>query len=444
MAVSRKAAAVRLNVERVVLPNGLVLLVSENHSAPSISISAVVGAGSRFEADEKAGLASLTAELIEEGTTTRTSQQIAETIDSTGGHLMTFGDYQSSRLAVVSLTRDFELVLGIASDLLVNAVFPEDKVHRQIERRAAQIVSRLDVPRTQASDIFNEIVFRGTPQHRPAVGYEATLRRLSRSGIEEFYRRYYVPNNAALAIAGDIDTQEAVERVASALGMWERARDFVPPDVPRPSLDAVPVEKYVSASKEQVNVFIGHLGIERKDPDYHALLVMDTILGSSPGFTSRIPRVLRDEQGLAYSTFANITSSAGVDPGRFVAYIGTAPTNLDRARAGLRGEIARIVEEGITGEELEIAKSYLTGSFVLRFQRNGQVAEFMLEAEIYGLGFDYLEKYPELIRAVTVEDVNRVTRKHIHPERLTTVVVGPVDEAGHMINKELHESSTTL
>lgn len=429
MAVSRKAVAVRLNVERVVLPNGLVLLVSESHSTPSISISAIVRAGSRFEADEKAGLASLAVELIEEGTTTRSSQQIAEAIDSTGGHLMTLGDYQSSRLAVVSLSKDFELVLDIGSDLLMNAVFPEDKVRQQIERRAAQIVSRLDVPRTQASDIFNEIIFRGTPQHRPAVGYEATVRRLSRSGIEEFYRRYYVPNNAALAIAGDIDTKETIERVKTALGKWEAARDFALPDVPRPSLDAQPVEKYVSASKEQMNVFIGHVGIERKDPDYHALLVMDTILGSSPGFTSRIPRILRDEQGLAYSTFANITSSAGVDPGRFVAYIGTAPANLDRARAGLRSEITRIVEEGVTEEELEIAKSYLTGSFVLRFQRNGQVAEFMLEAETYGLGFDYLEKYPELIRAVTAEHVTRVTRRHIHPERLTTVVVGPVDEA---------------
>jgi zinc protease len=163
---------------------------------------------------------------------------------------------------------------------------------------------------------------------------------------------------------------------------------------------------------------------------------MDTILGSSPGFTSRIPRILRDQQGLAYSTFANITSSAGVDPGRFVAYIGTAPGNLDRARAGLRGEISRIVEEPVSGEELDIAKSYLTGSFVLRFQKNAQVSEFMLDAEIYGLGFDYLEKYPDLIRAVTIEDVTRVTRRHIHPERLTTVVVGPVDEMGRMISKQ--------
>jgi zinc protease len=436
VAVSRKAAAVKLDVKRLVLPNGLVLLIAENHSTPLVSISVIARAGSRFEPDEKAGLASLAAELVEEGTTTRTSRDIAEAIDSSGGHLMTFGDYQSNRVAFVSLSRDFNLGLEIAADLLMNAVFPEDKVRQQIDRRLAQLKSRLDVPRTQASDIFNEVVFRGTPQHRPSVGYEKTVGALTRYDIEQFYRRYYVPNNTVLAIAGDIDTRQAIQRAESALGRWQRAGSFSAPDVPRPSQEAQAFEQYETAPKEQVNVFIGHVGIERKNPDYHALLVMDTILGSSPGFTSRIPRVLRDQQGLAYSTFANITSSAGVDPGRFVAYIGTAPANLDRARAGLRGEIARIVEEPVSGEELEIAKSYLTGSFVLRFQKNAQVSEFLLDAEIYGLGFDYLEKYPDLIRAVTIEDVTRVTRKHIHPERLTTVVVGPVDETGRTISKQ--------
>jgi zinc protease len=196
--------------------------------------------------------------------------------------------------------------------------------------------------------------------------------------------------------------------------------------VPQPRRQTSPTEKFVPAPKEQVNVIIGHLGIARKNPDYYQLLVLDTILGSSPGFTSRIPRILRDEQGLAYTTFSNITSSAGLDPGRFIAYIGTAPENLNRAISGLRGEIARIVREPVADEELETAKSYLTGSFVLRFQKNSQIAEFLLEAEVYGLGFDYLEKYPDFIRAVKVEDVSRVAQTYIDPENLTTVVVGPV------------------
>ena len=146
--------------------------------------------------------------------------------------------------------------------------------------------------------------------------------------------------------------------------------------------------------------------------------------------------MLRDEQGLAYSTFSAITSSATLDPGRFIAFIGTAPANLGRAIAGLRSEIQRIVDEPVTAEELEVAKLYLTGSFVFRFQKNAQIADFLIDAEVYGLGFDYLERYPELIRAVTVEDISRVARKYIDPMSLTTVAVGPLDETGNVIVKE--------
>jgi zinc protease len=423
----------KLDVERVELPNGLVLLLSENHSIPSVSINAIVRAGSRFERDEKAGLASLLGALLDAGTTSRTSQQIAETIEAAGGQLGTFGDYQSSGAVVRLLSKDAFIGLDVTADLLMNATFPDDKVHQEIDRRVAQIKARLDVPRTQASDVFNEIVFEGSPRHRPPIGYAGTVKTLTRADVEGFYRRYYVPQNTMLAIAGDIDKNEVKGMVEATFGKWLRAAEFGTPEMPWPQRQNVPLERFVTASKEQVNVIIGQVGIERNNPDYYVLLVMDTILGSSPGFTSRIPRILRDEQGLAYSTFSNITSSAGLDPGRFIAYIGTAPENLDRAISGLRGEIMRIVEGGVTAEELEAAKLYLTGSFVFHFQRNSQIAEFLLEAEVYGLGFDYLEKYPELIRAISVEDVTRVTRKHIDPQNLTTVVVGPVDEHGKVI-----------
>lgn len=426
----------KLDVERVELPNGLVLLLSEDHTVPAVSIKAIVGAGSRFESDDRAGLASLVGELLDAGTTTRNSKQIAETIEETGGRLATFGDYQSSGVVVMLLSKDVALGLEVSSDLLINPAFPEDKVQQCVERRVAQIKARLDIPRTLASDTFNEIVFEGAPLHRPPLGYEQTVKSITQSDVLDFYRRYYRPDNTMLAIVGDIDKEEIKSTVLSTIGKWERTSPFQPQQVPKAHRQTSPVTEVVNAPKEQVNIIIGHVGIERRNPDYFALLVMDTILGSSPGFTSRIPRVLRDEQGLAYSTFSNITSSAGLDPGRFIAYIGTAPENLDRAIAGLRGEIARIVESGVTQEELDVARSYLTGSFVFRFQKNSQVAEFLIEAEIYGLGFDYLERFPELIRAVTIEDVNRVTRKYIDPLNLTTVVVGPVDEQGKVVEKE--------
>lgn len=431
----KRAAHPQLDVERVVLPNGLVLLLSENHSTPSVSINVIVLAGSRFEADDKAGLASLTGALLDSGTTTRTSQQIAETVEAVGGHLTTFGDYQSSGVVVTLLSRDTELGLEIASDLLLNSTFPDDKVHQEIARRVAQLKSRLDEPRIQASDLFNEIVFGAAPLHRPSVGYDRTVSALTRADIERLYRRFYVPNNTIIAIVGDIDRVEIKARVASLFGSWARS-EFESPSVIKPQRQTAPITRFVTVPKEQVNIFIGHVGIARGNADFYSLLVMDTILGSSPGFTSRIPRVLRDEQGLAYSTFSTITSSATLDPGRFIAFIGTAPANLGRAVAGLRSEIQRIVDEPVTAEELEVAKLYLTGSFVFRFQKNAQIADFLIDAEVYGLGFDYLERYPELIRAVTVEDISRVARKYIDPMSLTMVAVGPVDQTGNVIKKE--------
>ncbi|HXG92078.1 MAG TPA: pitrilysin family protein [Blastocatellia bacterium] len=430
------SARPRLDVERVELPNGLVLLLSENHSTPSVSINAIVLAGSRFEPDEKAGLASLVGDLLDEGTGSRSGQQIAETVEAVGGRLATFGEYQTSGVVSAFLSKDVQLGVEIVSDVLINAIFPEDKVRQRVARRLAQIKSRLDVPRTQASDIFNEIVFKGTPQHRPAVGYEATVRNLTRDDIVDFYSHYYVPNNAMVAVVGDINKADVKNGIEEAFGAWPRAADFKAPRPPAPRHQAGPVTKYVFAPKEQVNIFIGHVGVERANPDYYALLVMDTILGSSPGFTSRIPRILRDEMGLAYTTFANMTSSAGLDAGRFVAYIGTSPENLERAIAGLRAEIERIAREPVSEHELDVAKNYLTGSFVFHFQKNSQIADFLAQAEMYNLGFDYLERFPEMIRAVTIDDITRVAREYLHPERLVTVVVGPVDERGRIINRD--------
>ncbi|MCI0485447.1 MAG: insulinase family protein [Blastocatellia bacterium] len=422
-------------VERVELPNGLVLLISENHSMPSVSIRAAVRTGSRFETDDKAGLASLAGELIAEGTAGRSAEQIAETVEAVGGRLASFGDYQESGVRAAFLSQDLWLGLDVTADLLMNATFPEEKVRQHIERRAAQIKSRLDSPRALASDVFNEIVFRGHPQHRPSIGYEETVKNLKREDMVDFYNHYYVPDRTLLVIVGDCDAAEVKEKAEHLFGNWKRAEGTACVEPPRPARQTAAVEKFVHAPKEQVNILIGHVGIERTNKDYYSLLVLDTILGSSPGFTSRIPRILRDQQGLAYSTYSNITASAAVDPGRFVAYIGTSPENLDKAISGLRSEIERIVREPVDSEELETAKAYLTGHFVFDFQTNAQIARFLVDSEIYGLGYDYPEKYPQWIRAVTIEDVARVAREYLDPDAMTTVVAGPVDERGKVIGK---------
>ncbi|HZS46829.1 MAG TPA: pitrilysin family protein [Blastocatellia bacterium] len=429
---SRAKSEAKVEVERLVLPNGLVLLLSENNTIPGISVNLVVGAGSRYEPDDKAGVASMLGEMIDEGTTTRSAHDIAMEIESVGGSLVTTGGYMQSGINATVLSKDVELALDLVSDILLNPTFPEDRVRQKVNKRVAQIKSRADQPRVVAADAFSEIIYAGHPSHRPSIGYAGTVAGLTRQDIVDFYHRYYAPNNSMLAIVGEYDRDRLIDLVNEQFSGWKRNDNLDLPAIPEIERQKAPASRFIYMDKSQVNIYIGHLGIKRNNPDFYSLLVLDTILGSSPGFTSRIPRILRDEQGLAYTVVSNITSSASWDPGRFFAYIGTSPDNMIRAIDGLRNEIKRIVEEPVEEYELEDAKSYLTGSFVFEFETNSHIAGFLIQAETFDLGFDYLRQYPELINAVTVEDIQRVARLYIDPVNLTTVVAGPVDESGNL------------
>jgi zinc protease len=179
--------------------------------------------------------------------------------------------------------------------------------------------------------------------------------------------------------------------------------------------------------KEQAHVVLGHLGVERSHPDFAALEVLDTILGTgaSGTFTARIPYQLRDVEGLAYSVGSSITATAGLGQGVFEASLATQPRNTDRAIAGLRREIRRIREQPVTPQELRDAIAYLSGSYVFEFETNDALADYLLETELYGLGLNFRQTYLRRVRQVTRQDVRRVARTHLHPEAAAVVIVGP-------------------
>jgi zinc protease len=193
------------------------------------------------------------------------------------------------------------------------------------------------------------------------------------------------------------------------------------PEVPMPK---APRDIHVPMAREQVHVYLGHVGIRRTHPDYYALSVMDHVLGTGPGFTSRCSRKLRDEQGLCYAVSAGITASAGEEPGAFTAYIGTSPEHRQRAIDGFLAEIRRIREEPPTADELADVQAYLTGSFVFALERNANLAAYAIRARRFQLGFDYLHRYPEWIRSVTREQVQHVAAQHLHPEAMVCVSAG--------------------
>ena len=410
------------------LENGLRVVLAENPRLPTVALNLSILAGSRNDSEELAGLSALVSRLLDEGTEARSSLDIADAIESVGGTIDCDCTNERTFVLLTVLSKDLELGLELVADIVRRPAFHADSFENERERTLAEIRSGMDRPQVLAGWEFDEVVYEGHPLHRPVHGYPETIARIGRGDLVDFHGRYFVPNNAILSMVGDFSTQQIVGQLGRAFGAW----------TPRPVEAAhadPPVRhtgirrRHVAISSEQAHVYFGHLGIERTHPDFYALQVLDAILGASAGLTSRLPRKLRDELGLAYTTFASITSSASLDPGKFVAYIGTAPQNVDRAIEGFLEEIDRIRSVPVEPEELQNAKSYLTGSFPFAFESNLQVARFLTNAQVFGLGYDYIEKYPSLIETVDAEDVRRAAAGHLSTEDYALVVAGPSDAA---------------
>src|SRR5215475_880419 len=421
------------DVHSQTLPNGLKVLLVENPSIPTVSMTASVLTGARYDPEAKAGLAIMASRLLDEGTATRTSLEIADAIESVGGAIETDGSFERIMATASVLNKDVDLGLELLADLLIRPVFPQEFVDKEKERTLAEILSARDRPQVVAGWAFNELVYQDHPLHRPSHGYPETVSKITREDLLNFHSRFFVPNNVLLSIVGDFRVPELLPRVEKYFGAWPSKTVAFPPYSSQPRQTGKRT-RFITMPAQQLNIYLGHLGITRTNPDYYALQVLDTILGGGAGFTARIPQRLRDELGLAYTTFASITMTAGLDPGRFIAFIGTSPENMKLALEGLLNEIRRIIEEPVTVQELQDAKDYLTGSFVFAFESSAQIARFLVHAEVYGLGFDYMEKYPEFIRSITIDDVARVARKYLDSENYTLVVVGPVAEDGNLIN----------
>src|SRR5215510_3624106 len=337
-----------LTVHSHILENGLKILLVENPSLPTVSMTGSVLAGARYDPESKAGLAIMVSRLLDEGTQNRTSLEIADAIESVGGAIEADGSFERIIGSAGVLNKDADLGLELLSDLLIRPVFPQEYVDKEKERTLAEIASALDRPQVVAGWAFNELVYEDHPLHRPSHGYPETVERISREDLLDFHGRYFVPNNVILSIVGDFRIPQLLPKIEAAFGGWT-PKPVAFPTYADPVRQKTKRTKFIAMPAQQLNIYLGQLGVTRTNPDYYALQVLDTILGGGAGFTARIPMRLRDELGLAYTTFASITMTAGLDPGRFIAFIGTSPENMKLAIEGLLNEIRRIIEEPVTG-----------------------------------------------------------------------------------------------
>jgi zinc protease len=409
--------------ERFELRCGARLVVSPRPGAPVTAVRVQVRGGPAFDPPGRGGLAFLTGRLVDQGTARYDEAQLAALIEPAGGNVG--GDAHG---AGGSISGDsWKLLLEVLAELAVRPRYPDHEFAVQQQRLLARLAVEQDDPRAQAAWRFRGLVYGKHWRGRPTHGTLASIAPLTAADLRAHHAAHWHARRAIIAVCGDVDPAAVRRQLDRLLGGWERGAPYTPPQ-PRFPSRAVRVDAFARA-REQVHVYLGHLGVPRATPDFPALVVMDHILGTGPGFANRITRKLRDEQGLAYSVHADISSSAGRLPGTFLAYIGTAPEHVETAVRGFLKEMRAIRRSQVTPAELDMAKDYLLGSFALGYERAARRVSYLVNAELLEFEDDHLERLPEQYAAVTIDDVRRVARAHLFPDACCLAAGGPLKKS---------------
>jgi len=413
--------------QKVELPNGLTLMLMENHRLPIVVASVSLKWVRRHELAEKAGVAQLTGSLLEEGTAKRTGPQIAEAIENLGGSLL----LTSRGGSVKVLSDDRKLGLDLLFDCLLHPTFPAEAFARKKEEHLADIAESMEQPTIRGSELFNTLIYGNHYLGRPSRGTIETVQKLTREDCAAFHKTIMVPENLTVAVVGDFDSKEMADEIKRLTAGWVGKL----PEQPRqPELILAPgaTTRFITMpNAEQLQFFMGHLGIKRDNPDYFKLMVMDYVLGTGAGFTDRLSARVRDREGLAYTVMANITESAAEEPGEFSCYVGTDARNYSRVRQLFLQEIERLRREPPSEIEVAGVKQYLLGRLAFALTTDEQIAQQLLNVHRFNLGLDYFDKYRQAVQAVTPAQVRDMAEKYLHPDKLTTVAAGPIDQQGN-------------
>lgn len=411
--------------KRAQLDNGMVLLTSDQRALPMVSIELLIDAGSRYDDPQQQGLANLTARLLTYGTSRRTAIQISDALDFIGASLSTRAGDDLTSVSLTVLKKDLATGLDLLAEILTAPTFPQDEIDRQKQSILAAIRARDEDPGDIAQRRFAAVLYPQSPYGRPVEGTEASVKSLQQRDVREFYERYYRPNRSIMSVVGDLSQQEIIQALNQALRFWRRGEPGGQLSIP----SILGTSQVIRIDKDltQANIITGHEGVARSNPDYYAIQVMNYILGGG-GFSSRAMDSVRNERGLAYSVYSFFNSEKSHGTFEFVMQTKNE-TALEAVRI-VKEEIHRMRENRVSDGELNDAKDYLTGSFPLRLDTNRKVAHFIAQVEFFQLGMDYPERYAELIKKVTAQDVERVAKRYLQPDRLITVIVGNQKKIG--------------
>ncbi|KAF3888429.1 MULTISPECIES: M16 family metallopeptidase [Nostocales] len=408
--------------EQFTLPNGLRVLLFADPSSPTVTLSGYIKAGKEFDPHNKAGLASLVAENLMNGTKTKDALTLAKVLDDRGASL----DFETFREGVrvegSALASDLPVLVQTLADTVKNATFPVKELELSRKQALIALKQELDDPSEVAERTFVQSLY---PEKHPLHKFptEKSLRLLKRQDVVEFKEKHYRPDTTVLALLGNFSVTEVEALIAQELGNWNTIGQ--PPELTYPKV-SLP-EKVVSINpilpgKAQAITYMGNQGINRKDPRFYAALVLNQILGGDT-LSSRLGSEVRDRQGLTYGIYSNFL--AGKNSGTFLIEMQTSPEDTRQAIARTRELLQQIHQQGVTAEEIETAKRNLIGNYTVSLANPEELVNRILMNEVYGLDKEELRSFTAKIQAVSIEEVNQAARELLYPDKIIVVTAGP-------------------
>jgi zinc protease len=412
---------------RTVLPSGIVVLAQPRPEDVSVSATISIEAGHAATGETRPGLAAITGRMLNRSTGQRSFEEFNEAIDSIGATIETGADARNVSVSFHGLSEDLDQVLALAAEIITEPTFADDELEKVRQQTITGIRERDNDTRDTASRALRELMFpEGHPGRIRTGGDVESVSAFTRDDLVEYHKRGFGPAVTRIALAGGVrDLDDLVERIERAFAGWS-----VEVAAPHEPIAVFPGEGErrdvrVVPGKSQADVAIGIPTIPRSHPDYYALNTANVILGQL-GLMGRLGANVRDKQGLAYYAYSRVNS--GKASSIWNANAGVDPSNIDRAIDGIRDELRRLRTDGVTAEELSDAKSYLTGSTPLAIESLGGVVSLLLSIEEHQLGLDYLERYPEIIEALTAEQLLTAAKTHLDEQVFAIGIAGPPEK----------------
>jgi zinc protease len=432
--VNKEVLKVKLpRAEEATLKNGLQILLLPSHKVPTFNMQLVVMSGGLSDKPDYRGLSSFTASLLREGTTKRSSKDIAEQVDALGATL-TANSGLSSLTSVVStsgLVENLDQTLELFADVIRNPTFPQAEVDKFRTRTLAQLQIQRSIPQFLAAEQFQKAIY-GTGHPASLVAPPAeSLKKMTSKDLADFHATYYRPNNAILAIVGDVTMQEILPKIEKAFGDWQKG------DVPAVTIPPAPAQGDARIylidrpGSVQTVLQLGTLGIERTSPDYFSVLLADRVLGGGP--SGRLFLNLREDKGYTYGAYSQFGGS------KFRGtWISSSEVRTDVTEGAMKEfmyELNRLRNETVPAEELENAKRAIIGSFALSLEQPTTLLQNIVTQKIYNLPADYWDTYPQKVSAITAADVQNAAKKYLDMSHLQVVAVGDAAKAREILGK---------